>query len=489
MSFYCHELPYQSDAARYFAAIAALPWAVWLDSGGMARFDILTAAPHHTLLLDGLCCDPFALLRSELGEQAVPIADVPFAGGALGYWSYDLLRVAQINGHDKDATHEDKTRHARSPHLNPLPHAGEEANESLREFRVNAAQQAETLHLMAVGIYDWALLLDHQEKTARLVSHQRYVETAALIEKIIQYIHIDSDIYREPFRVLGEIGCNFTKASYASAFTTVQDYLQSGDCYQVNLAQCFSASATGDALEAYLKLRELSPAPYSAYLNLPGVQILCASPERFISVQQGRVETKPIKGTRPRDSNPERDRQLAEELSVHPKDRAENLMIVDLLRNDLGKNCQPGSVRVPKLFEVESYANVHHLVSTVQGELSDGRDALDVLSGCFPGGSITGAPKLRAMQIIGQLEPDGRGIYCGAIGYVGFDGNMDTNIVIRTLVYANNEIRCWAGGGLVADSQCDAEYQETLDKASAMLALLQRYGGELGSASENLVTR
>jgi para-aminobenzoate synthetase component 1 len=172
------------------------------------------------------------------------------------------------------------------------------------------------------------------------------------------------------------------------------------------------------------------------------------------------------------------DRQLAAELAQHPKDRAENLMIVDLLRNDLGKSCVPGSVRVPRLFEVESYANVHQLVSTVQGKLASGCGALTVLRDCFPGGSITGAPKQRAMHIIEQLEPNRRGVYCGAIGYVGFDGNMDTNIVIRTLVYGGGEIRCWAGGGIVADSQCAEEYQETLDKASAMLSVLRQFGGK-----------
>jgi para-aminobenzoate synthetase component 1 len=160
-------------------------------------------------------------------------------------------------------------------------------------------------------------------------------------------------------------------------------------------------------------------------------------------------------------------------------------MIVDLLRNDLGKSCKPGSVRAPKLFEVESFANVHHLVSTVEGQLAEGRDALDVLRGCFPGGSVTGAPKLRAMQIIEQLEPARRGVYCGAIGYIGFDGNMDTNIAIRTLVYSGDEIRCWAGGGIVADSDEKAEYQETLDKASAMLKLLQHYGGEYDSSTQS----
>lgn len=441
MSFYCTELPYQSDAANYYAAIANLPWSVWLDSGGMARFDILTAAPHRTLVLDASCADPFGLIRGELGEPVAPVENVPFAGGALGYWSYDLAR-GMMN----------------------LP---------------RIAENSEQPPCMAIGIYDWALVLDHQLHTARLVSRQRYAETEVLLMQILQRLQAEFVQPVDTFSVQGKVSSNFSKAAYEVAFARVQGYLQSGDCYQVNLAQCFSATATGDALGAYLKLRKLSPAPYSAYLNYPQVQILCASPERFISVQEGLVETKPIKGTRPRDSDPLLDRRLADELSRHPKDRAENLMIVDLLRNDLGKSCKPGSVRVPKLFQVESYSNVHHLVSTVQGELSKGLDALDVLNGCFPGGSITGAPKLRAMQIVDELEPSLRGVYCGTIGYIGFDGNMDSNIVIRTLAYSHGEIRFCAGGGLVADSLCDAEYQETLDKASAMLELLRLYGGVL----------
>jgi para-aminobenzoate synthetase component 1 len=445
MSFYSVELPYQSDAAHYYAALADLPWALWLDSGEMARYDILTAAPQHTLTLDSASTqsDPFALLRIALGERIAPIEDVPFAGGALGYWSYDLAR------------------------------------------RMYASVAEDVMHLpdllpdMAIGIYDWALVLDHQQHTARLVSHRRFAETAQLLPQILLRLRSEATLPPDTFQVQGKIASNFTPASYASAFAAVKDYLKSGDCYQVNLAQRFCAYASGDALGAYLMLRSLSPAPYSAFLNLPNVQILCASPERFLRVQNGHVETRPIKGTRPRSTDAQQDHQLADELRSHPKDRAENLMIVDLLRNDLGKSCVPGSMRVPKLFEVESYANVHHLVSTVEGKLAEGRDALHVLSDCFPGGSVTGAPKQRAMQIIEQLEPNGRGIYCGAIGYVGFDGNMDSNIVIRTLVYSGDEIRFWVGGGIVADSEMAAEYQETLDKASAMLELLKRYGGEI----------
>jgi para-aminobenzoate synthetase component 1 len=444
MSYYCVELPYQSDATRYYAALADLPWAAWLDSGGMARYDILTAAPQQTLVLDEktVCNDPFALLRAALGERVAVVADVPFAGGALGYWGYDLAR-----------------------RMMALP---------------DIAQDTGRMPDMAVGIYDWALVLDHRQHTARLVSHRRFAETAELLPQILLRLQNQTGLPADTFRVHGRITSNFTPAGYASAFASVQDYLRAGDCYQINLAQRFCAKAGGDAFGAYLALRRSSPAPYSAFLNLPQGKILCNSPERFVSVHNGTVKTEPVKGTRPRGSDARQDRLLAEELRIHPKDRAENLMIVDLLRNDLGKSCVPGSVCVPKLFEVESFANVHHLVSMVEGQLAAGRDALDVLCDCFPGGSVTGAPKLRAMQIIEQLEPHRRGVYCGAIGYAGFDGNMDSNIAIRTLVHDSDRICCWAGGGIVADSDMAAEYQETLDKASAMLGLLQHYGGYYG---------
>lgn len=437
MSFYCSTLPYQPDAVSYYAALADLPWAIWLDSGGMARYDILVAAPLRTLTLKASAAEPFSLLRSALGETVKPVADVPFAGGALGYWGYDLA----------SKTLPDKT--------------------------------AGLIPDMAVGIYDWAVIIDHGRHTASLVSHRRFAETDTFLPQILQRLQNPPPICADTFRVHGKITSNFTPESYALAFATVQNYLHDGDCYQINLAQRFSAKAEGDAFGAYLALRDLSPAPYSAFLNLPHAQILCASPERFVTVQNGHVITKPIKGTRPRGIDTQHDLLLAEELRSHPKDRAENLMIVDLLRNDLGKSCIPGSVRAPELFKVESFANVHHLVSTVEGMLAPGRDALDVLRDCFPGGSVTGAPKLRAMQIIDQLEPNRRGVYCGAIGYAGFDGNMDSSIAIRTMLYIKRqgEINCWAGGGIVADSELTAEYQETLHKASAMLELLQLYGG------------
>lgn len=451
---YSTQLPYAADAAAYFSAIADLPWAVWLDSGGRGRYDILCAQPTVTLATYGgyteivnvtgvqrSSADPFDLLRQQLGEPAAAIPGIPFMGGALGYWGYDLAR-----------------------RLFTLP---------------PSTQDAEQLPDMMAGIYDWAVVLDHQEKTARLVSQQRDQTTVQVLPKILARLQQGGNVPRGEFKIHGRIRSNFSRAEYQSAFDTIRHYLHAGDCYQVNLAQRYTACAAGDSFPAYLELRRLSPAPYSAFLNFPHAQILCASPERFLQVRQGRVETNPIKGTRPRHNNPLEDLKIARELGQSDKDRAENLMIVDLLRNDLGKSCMSGSVQVPKLFELESFAQVHHLVSTVTGQLASGCDALALLRDCFPGGSVTGAPKQRVMQIIEQLEPHRRGVYCGAIGYVGFDGNMDSNIAIRTLVFAGGEIRFWAGGGIVADSNADAEYQETLDKAAAMLSVLQQYGGEL----------
>jgi para-aminobenzoate synthetase component 1 len=447
------ELPYREDSASLFEAIADTPWAVFLDSGrhdpGQSRYDILSARPFMRLVTRGALTelyadgielsreDPFSLVRRALAVDPACSGEAPFCGGAIGYFGYDLAR-----------------------RLERLP---------------EAAADAERIPDMAIGIYDWACVVDHQERRSWLVGQGRDPETDIKWDELVR---VFSDPPREkaraPFRISSPVASNMTHAAYARAFRRVRDYIYDGDCYQVNLAQRFSAAASGDPWLAYQALRVINPAPFSAYFNSPHARILCASPERFLQVRNGRVETRPIKGTRPRAGHPRLDAGLAEELRVSEKDRAENVMIVDLLRNDLSKNCAPGTVKVPRLFDVESYATVHHLVSTVTGELKAGRDALDLLRGCFPGGSITGAPKLRAMQIIEELEPHRRGVYCGALGYIGFDGNMDLNITIRTLVHSHGVIRCWAGGGIVADSRLEDEYQETFDKASAMLKLLQR---------------
>ena len=451
------ELPYVEDSASLFAQIAHAPWAVFLDSGHpgntYGRYDIFSSDPFITLSTSGERTmiseqgrdelsdeDPFALLKRILGRFPSPVMDLPFCGGAIGYFAYDLARRVE-----------------RLPRL---------------------ASDAEQMPEMAIGIYDWAVVVDHHAKQTRLIARGHDPITAERWEQLVDMFSQAEPDQGEavPFKVTSTVTSNMDAAGYRSRFARVQAYIQAGDCYQVNLAQRFSASAEGDPWNAYRQLREIGPAPFASYLNTPSGQVLSASPERFLSVRRGRVETRPIKGTRPRDANPVKDQANADELASSLKDRAENLMIVDLLRNDIGKNCAIGSVRADRLFALESFANVHHLVSTVTGRLAPGHDAIDLLRGCFPGGSITGAPKLRAMQIIEELEPHRRGVYCGAIGYIGFDGSMDTNIAIRTAVYSHGELRFWAGGGLVADSEADKEYRETWDKASGMLALTERCG-------------
>jgi para-aminobenzoate synthetase component 1 len=253
----------------------------------------------------------------------------------------------------------------------------------------------------------------------------------------------------------------------------VIEYIFAGDIFQANLSQRLEAPLLGTPLELYRRLRRRNPAPFAAFLDYGDVAIASSSPERFLRVDDGRqVETRPIKGTRPRGVGPEHDAALALALAESDKDRAENVMIVDLLRNDLSRVCRPGTVRVPELFAIEHYATVHHLVSTVVGELAPEHDAVDLLRAAFPGGSITGAPKVRAMQIIAELEPTARGVYCGAIGYVSVTGALDTNVVIRTYLVLGRDVYFQVGGGIVADSNPEQEYRETLDKARGLVAAL-----------------
>ncbi|MCX7627059.1 MAG: aminodeoxychorismate synthase component I [Methylophilaceae bacterium] len=458
MSVLLAELPYPQDSTILFARLAARPWAMYLDSGRPAsergRYDILVADPVITLTTRGdlteICgptgseisrADPFGLVRDYLGRHARNTTHLPFLGGAVGYFAYDLAR-----------------------RLERLP---------------TLASDATGLPQMRIGIYDWAVVVDHEQRRCWLASFGRAPRTRQTWDELVDSFSRQTRSPSGTFRVTGALRSNMDEATYGAAFDRIQRYIHAGDCYQVNLAQRFAAPAEGDAWAAYLALRRISPAPFSAYLNLPDAQVLSVSPERFLKVRAGHVETRPIKGTRPRSLDPQQDRAYAEALRASSKDRAENLMIVDLLRNDIGKNCLPGSVRADRLFELESYSNVHHLVSTVTGRLGQGHDALHLLRGCFPGGSITGAPKLRAMEIIEELEPHRRGVYCGAIGYIGFDGDMDTNIAIRTALVAGGEISFYAGGGIVADSDREREYHETLDKAANMMALVEycRVGG------------
>lgn len=449
-------LPYRADTAALFEAVADEPWSMLLDSGAAGRvrgrYDILVADPAATLTTRGpetvidrrgrverSGTDPFALLRAELGDVAAAAPEgLPFAGGAVGYFAYDLAR----------------------------------RGERLPERAVDA----EGLPEMAVGIYDWAVVVDHDAHQSHLVASGRDPRTAERFEALRQrFAEPPAAPARPPLQVRAAVRANLDAAGYRAAFDRVQGYLAAGDCYQVNLAQRFEVATTGDPWAAFRRLRAINPAPFAAYLHIPDARVLSVSPERFLRVEPaGQVETRPIKGTRPRGADATADDALARALADSPKDRAENVMIVDLLRNDLGRVCAAGSVRVPRLFEVETFPTVHHLVSTVTGRLAPDRHAVDLLRASFPGGSITGAPKIRAMEIIEELEPHRRGIYCGAIGYIGFDGGMDTNIAIRTLVHADGHARYWAGGGIVRDSAAEAEYQETFDKATAMATLLRQ---------------
>lgn len=445
-------LPWHNDAAEHwFSALSHLPWAMLLHSGhaehASSRFDILTAEPRATLQTrDGRTqvkyaggevhtytdC-PLKRLAQVMAEQNITAAqsdDYPFQGGALGLFGYDLGRSIET-----------------------LP---------------TLAKADLTVPDMAVGIYDWALIIDNEQQRVTLLSH---TDTQARLD----WLRSLPRLSRAPLRLTSGWQSNMTRAQYGEKFRQIQAYLRSGDCYQVNLAQRFHARYEGDEWQAFTRLNADNKAPFSAFLRLPGSAILSLSPERFIRLSEGEIQTRPIKGTLPRLADPQEDARQARRLAESPKDRAENLMIVDLLRNDVGRVAEPGSVRVPELFVVEPFPAVHHLVSTITARLRDDLDATDLLRAAFPGGSITGAPKVRAMEIIEELEPQRRNAWCGSIGYISACGRMDTSITIRTLTACDEQLYCSAGGGIVADSDEEAEYQETFAKVNRILRLTEQY--------------
>ena len=439
-----YTLPYRANPAEYFAAIRHAPGAVLLDSGRPAaergRYDVLSAWPLATLTVspDESGSDFLQRLRknlTQLGKADLPTGcELPFAGGLIGYLSYDFGR-----------------------HLEQMPHLAVD-DLDLPDARF--------------GLYAWALISDHQARTSQLVFHPALAETER--QRLITLFGRPVADSTATFKLNGPMAPDLTGEAYRQAIVRIQDYIQAGDCYQVNFAQRFRASCVGDPWVAYCALREACPTPFSGFQSLPDDgAVLSLSPERFVHVSERRVETRPIKGTRPRGLTPEEDAANAAELLASPTDRAENLMIVDLLRNDLGRNCRIGSVKVPELFSLESYPNVHHLVSSVTGVLADDKDALDLIAGSFPGGSITGAPKIRAMQIIDELEPTRRGLYCGSLVYLDVRGEMDSSIAIRSLLVKDGQVCCWGGGGIVADSEWQAEYQESLTKVRVLLQTLE----------------
>ncbi|MCF2908140.1 aminodeoxychorismate synthase component I [Pseudoalteromonas sp. DL2-H2.2] len=437
------ELDISLSTIEVFNTLASQPLAILLDSSDArhenSRFDIMSIKPLCVLearsgqfYLDGQHVeqDGFSLMQEKLAQlDATSHTDVPFSGGWLGYFGYDLGR-----------------------YIETMPQ--------------NAVQDI-ALPDMIAGLYPDALIHDNLLNRWYFVTQPGYNRLStyrSLIEK--------HPAANESFTLTSDWQANMTQAEYADKFAKIHAYLKSGDCYQINLAQRFSARYQGSPWQAYKTLRANNKAPFSAFINLGDDAIISVSPERFISVRQGQIETKPIKGTLPRLADLKADAQQAATLQRSSKDRAENVMIVDLLRNDLGKVAKPGSVQVPKLFEIESFPAVHHLVSTVTAQLAEGKTAVDQLKAAFPGGSITGAPKIRAMEIIEELEPHRRSAYCGSIGYLSACGAMDTSITIRTLVCHQQKIYCWAGGGIVADSDCELEYQETYHKVNKILPIL-----------------
>ncbi|MFJ3008252.1 aminodeoxychorismate synthase component I [Pseudomonas fluorescens] len=442
---FVRQLPYRTNPAVYFSLVRNAPGAVLLDSGRpeavRGRFDIISAWPLMELTpgKDESAQHFITRLRSSLsmlGVAELPM-ELPFAGGLIGYLSYDFGRHVEVSpAGSKDDLH---------------------------------------LPVALLGLYPWALITDHQLNTSQLMFHPALAP--AECERLYQlFTSIDLPPQSDTFTLLGQFEADVNASRYADAIFRVHDYIRAGDCYQVNFSQRFRCGYQGDPWIAYTALRAKCPTPFAAYLTLrSGGAVMSLSPERFVKVADGMVETRPIKGTRPRGLSDEEDAANAEELLSSPKDRSENLMIVDLLRNDLGRSCRVGTVRVPELFKLESYPNVHHLVSAVTGELADSKDALDLLFGAFPGGSITGAPKVRAMEIIDELEPTRRSIYCGSLMYLDVRGEMDSSIAIRTLLAKDGIINCWGGGGIVADSEWKAEYQESITKVQVLMRTLESF--------------
>ncbi|HLP03205.1 MAG TPA: aminodeoxychorismate synthase component I [Opitutaceae bacterium] len=443
---------------RLFAAIAARHGAFFLDSarsaGGLGRWSFLGCEPFLVFReteAEGVVIeergraperpggDVFVRLRECLRRfPAASHPEIPFTGGAVGFLSYELGAALERVG-------------PRVPDDVGLPRA-------------------------SFGFYDGLLAHDHSTgRTYALANpvHERSAD-AILAELEAVVVAARSAARRCPAAEggAGEPVSNFTKAEYLERVRRVREYIAAGDVYQINLTQRFATEFRGDPYALYRRLRAASPAPFAAYLNGGDFQVLSSSPERFLRIAGREIETRPIKGTRPRGATPEDDALRKAELLASEKDRAELLMIVDLERNDLGRVCETGSVRVDDLWRLETHPTVHHLVATVSGRLRPECDALDAVRAAFPGGSITGAPKVRATQIIGELETVRRGVYTGAIGWIGFDGDCDLNIAIRTIVCSDGRAYYQVGGGVVWDSEAENEFQETLDKGRAMRAAL-----------------
>lgn len=416
-----------------------------MDEKKLGRYSFISSNPFKVLKYKDTLKNPLDNLQEELKKYKVENkTNLPFIGGAVGYLSYDL-----------------------GNYIERLPRTSIDYT---------------NVYDLYFGLYNWVIVVDHLENKTYIATPDLDIEEEnKIIRKIEDQINeaertgIDSICYEEKDVEKTRLKSNFTKSEFEDAVRKVQDYIRQGDIYQANLTQRFSGKTTLSSYELYRDLRRFSPAPFGAFLNFEHSHILSNSPERFIKCVDKKVETRPIKGTRPRGKNIEEDLRLQEELRKSEKDRAELLMIVDLERNDIGRISKIGSVKVPELFIIEPYANVNHLVATVVGEIEEDKDCIDVIKATFPGGSITGAPKIRAMEIIDELEPTQRNVYTGSIGYIGFNGDMDLNIAIRTIVKQDDNVYFQVGGGMTWDSNPEDEYQETLDKAQSIMKALRSY--------------
>ena len=452
-------LEYEASMTDILASFIYTPYPVLLESAlttpGLGRYSYLTSDPFLVLRSKSnrveidrrgdivrLEDNPFSILKELLAcYQTTSIPGLPpFQGGAIGYLAYEL-------GHQ----------------LEVLP---QRAIDDLR------------LPEMIIGFYDWVIARDHSLNETWMISTglPEYDEHKARTR--LDWVRTRLGSKDRPDRQMTAINApcnlvsNFSREDYLDAVKTVKQYIYQGDIYQANISQRFEVSIEWDAWDLYRRLRDVNPAPFAAYLQYDDMCVLSSSPEQFLHLEHDVVHTRPMKGTRPRGNSKEEDQRLAEELHTSEKDRAENIMIVDLLRNDLGKVCVPGSIEVPELFTIEKYPRVFQMVSKISGRLRPGMDAVDLLTACFPGGSVTGAPKIRAMEIIDELEPVQRSVYCGAIGYIGFEGSMLTSIPIRTLLVKDRKAYFQVGGGIVSDSDPQGEYEETLHKARGSLDAL-----------------
>ena len=445
------------DAASAAMRLRGRPGLAWLDSslieGRISRWSIVASDSRWTLTgyedgvllecaggprwLDAGVLHAFARLVEREHSATLPAhapSGLPFAGGAIGYLGFKLGREIE---------------------------------------RVPATTRDDVgAPVLAFGWYDASLVWDGVEQRGWLVGQAEAV--AALRYRLESAAGRESEAPRTGSA--GLLRSNMTRPAYLRAVARARSYIAAGDIYQVNLAQRFSTVTDVDGLDLYRRLRAVSPAPFAAYLDVRGtfggVEVLSSSPERFLRVDGTHIETRPIKGTRPRGTTPIEDALLAAELRASTKDLAEHVMIVDLERNDLGRIAVPGTVRVSEFAALESYRQVHHLVSTVHAELAPSADLEATLRATFPGGSISGAPKVRALEIIDELEPTVRGVYCGSIGYISAHGSIDLNIVIRTITLADGVAHLHVDGAIVHDSDPEAEYDETLAKARGMARAL-----------------